>query len=90
MKTIKELLLLEALQDIAEPMKKIQEEAKASGCKVNGLIANDLCNDANWLRDKARRAIREYEIRGQKKTRRVYKGMQQSILRSVYFMDRTE
>lgn len=51
--------LREALEDIAEPMKKIQEDARASGCLVSGLMANELCQDANWLRDKARAALRK-------------------------------
>lgn len=51
--------LLEALVDIAEPMRNIQKEAKASGNRVNGMMANQLCEDANWLRDKARAAIRK-------------------------------
>jgi PHP family Zn ribbon phosphoesterase len=51
--------LREALEDIAEPMKKIQEDAKATGCRVNGAMANELCQDANWLRDKARAALRK-------------------------------
>ena len=51
--------LLEALEDIAEPMRKIQAEARADGLLVNGAMANSLCQDANWLRDKARTALRK-------------------------------
>lgn len=53
--------LIAALQDIAEPMVKIQADAKAEGCTVNGAMANELCRDANWLRDKARAAIHKAE-----------------------------
>lgn len=50
--------LREALEDIAEPMRKIQADAKAQGAKIDGVAANALCQDANWLRDKARAALR--------------------------------
>lgn len=49
----------EALEDIAEPMRKIQADAKAQGARIDGMAANSLCQDANWLRDKARSALRE-------------------------------
>ena len=50
--------LLSALEDIAEPMKKIQADAKAEGMLIDGPMALNLCQDANWLRDKARAAIK--------------------------------
>lgn len=51
--------LYEALEDIADPMAKIQTEAKAKGLRINGMIANGLCQDPNWLREKARAALKE-------------------------------
>jgi hypothetical protein len=51
--------LEEAIRDIAEPMIKIQAEAKRDGMKINGIAANELCNNTNWLRDKARAALKQ-------------------------------
>jgi hypothetical protein len=51
--------LRDALEDIAEPMKRIQAEAKATGYLVDGHMANQLCLDATWLRDKAKKALAE-------------------------------
>jgi len=56
--------MFEALEDIAEPMRAIQREAAASGSRINGVIANELCNDANWLREKAKAVIAK--ARGQR------------------------
>lgn len=59
--------LREAMEDIAEPMRKIQDEAKAQGARIDGMAANALCQDANWLRDKARLALREHCPKGERK-----------------------
>ena len=54
--------LVAALEDIAEPMKKIQADAKAEGMLIDGPMCLNLCQDANWLRDKARAALKK--VRG--------------------------
>lgn len=54
--------LRSVLEDIAEPMRGIQEEARISGYKIDGVAANELCRDANWLREKARKALTRGEI----------------------------
>jgi len=51
--------LIEALEDIAEPMPKMVADAKAEGMLLDGPMCLNLCQDANWLRDKARAAIKK-------------------------------
>jgi hypothetical protein len=48
--------LLNVLKDIGNPMIKLKEEAERVGATLNG-YALQLCNDANWLKEKARAAL---------------------------------
>jgi hypothetical protein len=47
-----------ALQEISEPLKFMQERAKAEGGTVNGLYAVQLCEDASYLRSIAKEALK--------------------------------
>ena len=53
--------LVAALEDIAEPMKKIHEEAEKEGCTLNGAACISLMGDPQWLRDKARKALMQHK-----------------------------
>lgn len=46
-----------ALEKIANPLKYLQDEAERDGCKLNGVMAAQLCNDANWLKSIATKAL---------------------------------
>lgn len=50
-----------ALKDIADPIRALQAEADAAGARLDGAAAVNLMNDANWLRDKAKKALLEIE-----------------------------
>ncbi len=49
--------LRSALEDIAHPLVALEAEAKSSGASLNGCAAMTLCDDAQWLRSKAREAL---------------------------------
>lgn len=52
-------ILTAALRDIADPMVKIRKEAEEQGYKLEGRTVCLLCDDANWLKQKAKDALRE-------------------------------
>lgn len=49
--------LEEALESIADPIAYMRKAAKASGSTLNGMIAMQMANDANWLKEVARIAL---------------------------------
>lgn len=51
-----------ALEKIANPIVYLQKEAEKSGASLNGQAAIMLANDANWLRDIAKKALKEMEL----------------------------
>lgn len=66
MKKTKEEILKKAIEEIIDPigkMKSILEE----GEQLNGLYANSLYNSANYLREIAVKALKEYEHSDQEK-----------------------
>lgn len=52
-------IALAALHAIANPIKHLQDQAKAEGSKLDGLAALNLANDAGWLRVQARDALQQ-------------------------------
>ena len=46
-----------ALEDIADPLVELRADAKRKGATLNGEYAVRLLENANWLRDKARKAL---------------------------------
>lgn len=48
----------EALKKIANPVKYLEDEAKKIGANLNGHIAVELANDANYLRGIAINALK--------------------------------
>ncbi len=49
--------LREALEQIAFPIKHLQQEAEREGAKLDGAMAIALSNDANWLKNIAKKAL---------------------------------
>ena len=49
--------LEEALQEIADPLKFMRQRAEAAGDKLDGFVAVQLANDANYLRGIASKAL---------------------------------
>ena len=52
-------LAISALEKIAFPLDYLKNEADKDGTKLDGISAIYLCNDANWLRDLAKKALTE-------------------------------
>ena len=53
-------LAISALERIANPLKHLQDEAKAHGALgIDGGFAIQLMNDANWYREMAKSALAE-------------------------------
>jgi hypothetical protein len=46
-----------ALKDIENPLAKLQADAKRKGATLEGAYVALLLKDANWLREKARKAL---------------------------------
>ena len=54
-------VILEALAHIANPIKALQDMAEKSGGKLDGNMAVTLHNDASYLKEIAREAIKRAE-----------------------------
>lgn len=50
-------LAIEALEQIANPMKYLRDEAEKDGCILDGYMAMQLINNANFYRDIASKAL---------------------------------
>ena len=55
----KEETFRQALEAIANPLIHLQRKADESGARLNGMGALALCNDPNYLRGIARKALEE-------------------------------
>jgi len=53
-----ELLAIAALDKIAHPIKHLQEEAEKDGCKLDGYMAIQLTQDANFYQEIADKALK--------------------------------
>jgi len=49
--------LMQALEDIADPLLKLRADADRDGLRLDGAGCVQLLNDARWLREKARQAL---------------------------------
>jgi hypothetical protein len=58
------VLLEKALNNIANPISYLREEAERKGNKLNGNVAAQLSNDATWLKEIARAALKATEKEG--------------------------
>lgn len=50
--------LIQSLRDIADPISKMRRELP-EGAQLNGMMAVTLSGDANYLKESARKALRE-------------------------------
>jgi hypothetical protein len=46
-----------ALEDIADPITGLRHDAEQRGCRLDGFMAMQLSDNANWLKEKARAAL---------------------------------
>ena len=53
------MLAISALQKIANPIKYLQDEAEKDGAKLDGYMAIQLTEDANFYQEIARKALEE-------------------------------
>jgi len=52
--------LVDALEKISKPIAYLQNEAEKQGCKLDGVGAIQLSNNANWLSSIANQALADY------------------------------
>ena len=58
----KYLKALSALKAIANPVKHLAEDAERDGFEIDGQIAVQLSNDANFLKQIAQQTLKELDI----------------------------
>lgn len=56
--------VFESLKAIAYPVKYLAEEARKDGYEIDGQIAIQLSNDANYIKQIAQRTLKELDING--------------------------
>jgi hypothetical protein len=56
---VRYLLAISALEKIANPIMYLANEAKREGAQLNGIMANQLANNGQWLQDIAKSALGE-------------------------------